>query len=123
MDNYPAFAKTPTNELYPGSGIFVDYAYPSSGMPGESPMFSIGDTLSTVGDYVWEPVKGVWVDLKAELKSVGSDALAGVDSLLGVGMKYVLLFVAGVVVLIWVLGKSGVSGDIAKGTAAFFGAK
>lgn len=123
MDNYPSFAKDPTNELFPGSGIFVDYNYPSTGSPGESPMFSIGDTLSQVGDYVWEPIKGTWVSLKDELKSVGNDALSGFDNILGTGMKYVLLLVAGVVILIWVLGKSGVSGDISKGAVAFFGVK
>ena len=100
--SYPLFAQTPSNELMPGTGIYVDYNYPAS-----SPQFSMGDQISSVGDYVWDGVSGVWVNIKNELKDVQNSALDSVDSILGLGMKYILMLVAGVAVLIWVLGKSG----------------
>jgi len=100
--NYPVFMQTPSNELAPNTGIFVDYNYPQS-----SPQFSVGSELSRVGDYFWDGVEGVWVGIKDELKDVREGAIDTVDSVLWVGVKYVLLLVAGVAVLVWVLGKSG----------------
>lgn len=100
--NYPAFMQTPSNELAPNTGIYLDYNYPTS-----SPQFSMGDQISQVGDYFWDGVEGVWVGIKDELKDVRGEVIGTIDSVLWTGMKYVLMVVAGVAVLIWVLGKSG----------------
>lgn len=86
----------------------------------------LSSSVSSAGDWVWDSAKGAWVSTKEAVASVGSAIGSTVESgfsLLGQGVDWWLTRVAfiagGLILLIWVLGKSG-----AFGTAtAFFNAK
>lgn len=123
-ENYPAFAKDPQQNIF-SMNIYADYAYPTTGGGGaETSMFgSLGDQFSTVGDYVWDSVEGVWISTKSGLSSLVEGVGDAADSVMMKVVKYAAIGLIGLLLLIWVLGKSGVSGDLAKGVGAFFGAR
>lgn len=102
-------------------------------VPEKTPTTIWGDlssSVSSAGDWVWDSAKGAWVSTKETLASVGSAIGETVESgfsLLGKGIDWWLSRVAfilgGLLILVWVLGKSGGFDAIAKGSAAFLSAR
>lgn len=123
-DNFPNFARTPSHELVPGSGIYTDFNYPSRGLTNyhEATVWEgLGDNFNKAGDYVWNAGAKTWDKAKIAVSSVEDVALGGVDKAMGLVTKYFIFVIGGLVILIYFLGKSGLGGNAAQGATAFFG--
>lgn len=90
----------------------------------------LSSSVESAGDWVWDSAKGAWVSTKEAVQSVGSGIGSVVSdsfSFLGNGIDWWLTRVAfiagGLVILIYVLGKSGGFDAIGKSAAAFLAAK
>lgn len=107
------FASVPVPEKSP-TGIWED----------------LSSSVNSAGDWIWDSANGVWVSAKEALVSVGTGIGSTVGeafSFLGKGIDWWLTrlaFIAGGLLLfIWVLGKSGGFDAIAKGAGAFLALK
>lgn len=69
---------------------------------------SLSESVSTAGNYIWDPIEGVWTSTKELASNALSSAQSGIESAISSIKWNLILLVAGGLLVIWIIAKSGI---------------